>query len=707
MENEKGMFSLGVRSKYIIVFLACAFVSILTIAFNSWSHANRSLTEANLQHLVSLRTERTRSIQGFFKRQKSNLKVLSASDTVVSASNEFKVAYDLISLYKIKIDAAQQKKLTGYYEDVFYKAMQSNAIDLRKLEDFTALSEPSSYLQYQYIADNPNPFAYKDLLTRKNDGSYYSEVHGKYHDQLRLVAKEYGFNDLLLIDKDEGNVVYSVYKNTDFATSLLGGPYANSSLSRVVQGVIRDPVPHKIYVQDFESYEPALGAPQIILAMPVFDQKIFTGILAVQIPMSTINNIMTLNERWEEDGLGDSGEVYLLGNDSLMRSNSRFLIENKASYLQTLKNNRENPTALRRIDLLNTSVLQQTVKTRAAVDVLNGVTGHQTVNNYYGSSVLSAYSPLNITGLKWAILAEKNMQEITSSTRDLQLTITISAVSLVILIGAFAMIYSTRFMRPIMEMLTAAKSYLNDGTFVTIKTKKTDEIGELSYEFSQLMSRLEAQQKALKAERANTHQTLLKFLPVSIASQVEGGQTRIAKLHDNVAVTFISLRGINNVIQDNPASVVVDHIDRLYDMIDSLVARHELEKLNLTSENYTLTCGLHKPRLDYSRRCVNFSIEFLSYIERYNLENNVNITPRIGIDSGQVVSGLIGQASYTYSLWGDPANIANRSCYDAKLNSIVITRSVYEQLEDKAVFSSHPSLDMPRIGTVELWEHCT
>lgn len=705
MEQENTGSSLGIRSKYIIVFLICALISIITIAFNSWSHANKSLTEANLLHLVSLRTERIKSVQKFFKQHQSNLKVLSTSQTIISAVNDFQVGYDLISLYNNTINEEQKKKLIRYYRNVFYKRMKNNIKDLRKFEDFTALSKPASYLQFQYIADNPNSLGEKDLLIRREDGSYYSAVHEKYHDQLRVIAKEYQFNDFLLIDKDDGNIVYSVYKNTDFGTNIIKGPYANSTLSRLVQSVIKDPIPNKIYVRDFENYEPTLGAPQIILAMPIFDKKTFTGIMVAQIPSNAINDIMTHNQSWEKDGLGESGEVYLLGSDSLMRSNSRFLIEDKPSYLSSLKNNGEDPTALTRIDLLNTSVLQQTVKTRAAVDVLNGKTGSQTINSYYGSSVISVYSPLNITGLKWSVLAEKNMSEVTQSTRDLQLTIMISAVSLVILIGAFAMIYSTMFMRPILAMLDSAKAYLGEGRFTKLNINKSDEIGQLAGDFNRLINRLEDQEKALLHEKENTHNALLNFLPTSVASQVEAGQTKISKQHDSVAITYISLRGINRIMEENTATTVVDRISRLYEVIDTLAARHELEKFNVLADNYILTCGLHKPRLDYSRRCVSFSIELLDLVRRFNQENDTNITPRIGIDCGAVISGLIGKKRYAYSLWGNPMSVANRICYEAKLNSILVTQAVYEQLEDNDFFLTHPPMEIPRIGQVVLWEH--
>ena len=165
------------------------------------------------------------------------------------------------------------------------------------------------------------------------------------------------------------------------------------------------------------------------------------------------------------------------------------------------------------------------------------------------------------------------------------------------------------------------------------------------------------------------------------------------------------MRGINSLLEEHTASKVVENIALLYELIDQLTERHELEKFNIFADNYILTCGLYKPRLDYSRRCVSFCIELLDVIERFGKEHDLSITPRIGIDCGTVISGLISGQQYAYTLWGEPINIANRICYETPLNSMLVTQAVYEQLEERDAFQKHPALAIPRIGEVVLWEY--
>ena len=85
-------------------------------------------------------------------------------------------------------------------------------------------------LQYQYIAANPNPLGAKNNLDHANDGSRYSELHGALHPFLRTALRQFGLYDIFLVEPRDGNIVYTVFKELDFATSLVNGPYAKTRL---------------------------------------------------------------------------------------------------------------------------------------------------------------------------------------------------------------------------------------------------------------------------------------------------------------------------------------------------------------------------------------------------------------------------------------------------------------------------------------------
>ena len=141
---------------------------------------------------------------------------------------------------------------------------------------------------------------------------------------------------MFLIDGESGDIVYSVIKETDFGTNLLKGPYAHSSLGSLFRRIRSNHAPGFVLMEDFKSFPPSYNVPAAFIGTPIYAEGKFVGVLVAQLLIDEINSFMTNNNNWKKRGLGDSGEIYLIGDDKLMRSNSRFLIENKDDYLKGL-----------------------------------------------------------------------------------------------------------------------------------------------------------------------------------------------------------------------------------------------------------------------------------------------------------------------------------------------------------------------------------
>jgi hypothetical protein len=162
---------------------------------------------------------------------------------------------------------------------------------------------------------------------------------------------------------------------------------------------------------DFEKYLPALGRPTAFVAAPVFGSSERTGTVIFEISVDTINDIMTSHQLWQDVGLGVSGETYLVGEDLLLRNQSRFLIEDREQYLEMIREIGTPEDIVRQIESQSNSIgLQQvdTIGTRAA---LAGETDTQIFPDYRGVDVLSAFRPLNVPGINWVIMSEIDKAE--------------------------------------------------------------------------------------------------------------------------------------------------------------------------------------------------------------------------------------------------------------------------------------------------------
>ncbi len=184
-----------------------------------------------------------------------------------------------------------------------------------------------------------------------------------------------GYYDIFLFDAD-GNLVYTVFKESDFATNLVTGPWKDSDLGSAFRAARDNPRPGFQAFFDFKAYAPSNGAPAAFVSTPVLGADgHLLGVFAVQMPIGEMNTIMQ-----DTAGLGETGETYLVGGDRLMRSNSRFS---------------EEPTLLKR-----------TVDTEAVRLALKGESDVALLPDYRGETVFSAYQPLTFAGVTWAMLAE-------------------------------------------------------------------------------------------------------------------------------------------------------------------------------------------------------------------------------------------------------------------------------------------------------------
>lgn len=209
----------------------------------------------------------------------------------------------------------------------------------------------------------------------------YMESHDLIHSGFATYLKVYGFYDLFLLNI-KGDLVYSVTKEADYATNFLNGPYESSGLGKV----FREASTGKISFQDFESYAPSAGAPAAFFGYPLRDaSNTVMGVMAIQLSIDEISRVMG-----DTEGMGKSGETYLVGKDFRLRSNSR--LNERLTVANSFKEN-------------------ITIETAGVRDALAGTSGAGEIEDYRGEPVLSAYTPFDYEGVRWALLAEIDVAE--------------------------------------------------------------------------------------------------------------------------------------------------------------------------------------------------------------------------------------------------------------------------------------------------------
>ena len=410
------MFNLNTKLIMTSVLLGVIPAALLAF-FIGWiaiDSGQATLEKQAIEKLIALRDAKKSEIEAYFTGLHNQIETFSNDRMIIDAMREFRSAYDS---YRKETNnfgmASQRQALHAYYTDQFlsrYKT-RNTASDFDVDRVLNSLDVDSLALQAAYIANNPNPLGEKDSLNAAPDHSTYSALHEKYHPHIRHFLQKFEYYDIFLVDPDTGDVIYSVFKELDYTTSLVDGPYAKTGLGEAFRLANAGTEANHIAITDFAPYTPSYEDPASFIASPIFDNGKKIGVLVFQMPIDRINAIMTYDQDWQNRGLGASGETYLVGSDFTMRSLGRFIVDDKPAYLNVLRTAGVQENIRQLIDLKDTTIGLQEVHSPGAEKALSGVTGTGIFNDYREIPVVSAYAPLEIAGLNWAILSEVDEAE--------------------------------------------------------------------------------------------------------------------------------------------------------------------------------------------------------------------------------------------------------------------------------------------------------
>ncbi|MEZ4922317.1 MAG: SpoIIE family protein phosphatase [Crocinitomicaceae bacterium] len=464
-------------------------MSIVIIGFLAYFKGKRSLEEESFNRLTAVREMKATQIEDYFNDIRNQIITFSEDHTIIEAMHELKHGFDTITK-ELQYSEDQlrwaEDRLKKYYQDEFLPRLNENVQHQANLEDHYPKHPSAVILQDLYIANNPNEVGHKHYLCDAADSSTYSKAHAKFHPLIRSYLEKFEFYDIFLVDDESGQIVYSVYKEVDYGTSLIDGPYANSNIGKAFREV-RD-ADDKDYVKlvDFESYHPSYNAPASFIASPIFEGENKVGVLIFQMPIQKINNIMTNRHEWADVGLGESGETYIVAEDFTLRNQSRFFIEDQENYFKMVQEIGLPETTITQIRNFESTVGLQTVKTEGTINALKGKTDAEIFDDYRGVPVLSSYKPLQIDDMHWVIMSEIDRDEAFAHVYDLRRNIVIVFFGLLISIVFASFIISKKISKPIKVLTNKAEELAGGNLDVEITSDSNDEIGTLAKTFSHM-----------------------------------------------------------------------------------------------------------------------------------------------------------------------------------------------------------------------------
>lgn len=462
-------------------------ISSIVLGYNASSSAFSALEESSQSRLMAVRDITKGRIEDYFSTLNKQVKTFSNDRMIIDAMKDFQSAYHNYPDQTTQSISHAREALRGYYKTQFNPAYQQrNQGNSASIDQWLAnLSDTAVLLQHKLIIDNSNGIGEKHLQDSLNDNSQYDETHSLYHPAIKDYLTQFEYYDIFLVDSNTGNIVYSVFKELDYATSLTQGSFASSGLANAFNKANALSDNQVAVFEDFASYGPSYQDPAAFIASPIFENGVKIGVLIFQMPIGKLNEIMTHNNDWLNAGLGKSGETYLVGSDNTLRSQSRFLIEDKAGYINAISHAGISQDTINTISNKGTAISLQPVTSITSKNALDGKRGIEIVNDYRGIPVLSAYAPINISGLKWAIMAELDESEAFEKAYAMSTSIEIYAMVIGLVLITSGMIGGWYFAGSISAPIVRLSDNINtieDSSDLTYRLTAlgTDEIGSAS-----------------------------------------------------------------------------------------------------------------------------------------------------------------------------------------------------------------------------------
>ncbi len=415
---------------------------------------------------------------------------------VNSGLSIFEAATELKAVTESKLASnleAQKEKLENYLAtieqdlDILHSTPQTvDMLTAVKAGYDTLGGDALKTLQDAYITNNENPAGQKHKLdvapdvtpvAGVSDINAYNAAHAKFHPSMRTFLESKGYYDVFLVDT-KGDVVYTVFKELDFATNLNDGEWKDSDLGSLFREIHENGKAGKveeITFRDFRAYAPSNNVPASFIGKPIFDEGgKYVGALIFQMPVEKMNGLLLPSKE-----LGESAEFHLLGTDKLLRNN---------------------PAGT---DL--GPILKDKIESEDIDLALKGETGVREITDEKGYQAFSAYTPVTFGGVTWALAMHYDIAKVHGPIVSIVKKIAMTSAIVLALVIFVSIVFANAITKPLSTLQNAMGQVARGNNAVEIPgLNRGDEVGDMAKTVGVF------KENAIQIERMNVEQEEMK-----------------------------------------------------------------------------------------------------------------------------------------------------------------------------------------------------
>ncbi len=211
----------------------------------------------------------------------------------------------------------------------------------------------------------------------------------------------------------------------------------------------------------------------------------------------------------------------------------------------------------------------------------------------------------------------------------------------------------------------------------------------------------------LQSEREKTDSLMEKILPKAIAEEIKNNGKVAPRYFDEASILFCDIVGFTKLTETLPPNTLVELLDQIFCRFDTLAAKHGVEKIKTIGDAYMCVSGINNDKEGHAEKLCSMALEMRDYIEKANLQREKLRMPRwdmrIGIHSGPVIAGVVGENKFTFDIWGDAVNIAALMEQNSETGMINISESTRYRVQDKFEIKDRGEIASSKKGDLPMY----
>ena len=310
------------QRRLLLALLITGLIPAIILAVVLVGQQTAELETQAMERLTTIRDGRRLAVEKYFGTIEGQISTFAKDRMVIDAMRDFPGAFESMGAERAVDEAAYQSiesEVSQYYQEDFMNKFrgENDGTTIDSMGLIAGLDEATVLAQYAYIAGNRYPLGDKHKLINSGNETTYDTLHERVHPSIRAFLEEFGYYDIFLADAKTGKVVYSVFKELDYGTSLVDGPYARSNIGEAFRAALATGSSDHAVLVDYESYLPSYNAPASFIASPIRVDGSTIGVAIFQLPLDRLTVLMS-----EAPGMGDEGDIFMVGKDGRLRSDS-------------------------------------------------------------------------------------------------------------------------------------------------------------------------------------------------------------------------------------------------------------------------------------------------------------------------------------------------------------------------------------------------